>query len=173
LRLDELPQTDRQISSGGQRLGVPASDQLRMLRQVLGQVNHEQRLAGGAPVHRRRRRLDRFGRQAAGDIGPHRRRIQAGQRQLPALVMRLQFLLERLERMFPHDQLHRPIGADHQQPRRFGPAGQNRQRLDAGMIAPVQILQHQYQRLLGAEHFERVGQFALVMAGGGGGGRVG
>ncbi len=52
--------------------------------------------------------------------------------------------------------IRRPQRGDHQQPRRVVTARHGRQQVDRGRIAPVQILEHQQQRLLGGQGVQRL-----------------
>lgn len=123
-------------------------------------MDHEQGIAFGAPAHPLREPLERHGGRDAGTPGGqivgHRRFAEGAQRQLRTLPVHLQFLLEPFQRMPPHDQLHRPIGADHQQARRLPPPRQGGEQVQGGIIAPVQVLQHQHQGGLRGHRFQRL-----------------
>ena len=51
-----------------------------------------------------------------------------------------------------------PIGPQNEQPRGAQPAGQIRQQVQRGIVAPVQILQHQQERAADRQHLDRLGQ---------------
>jgi hypothetical protein len=70
----------------------------------------------------------------------------------------LQFLHHRVHGVAPHDGVHRPIRAQHQQPRGFATPGHVGEPLDGRQIAPVQIFQHQHEGALGRQRPDHLGQ---------------
>ena len=78
--------------------------------------------------------------------------------QLDALPMHGEILRHSLERMAVHNHVDRSIRTEHQQSGRLSPPRQPSQQVQCGMIAPVQILEHKHQRLLGREGFQRLSQ---------------
>ena len=114
--------------------------------QGVHQLHQKQRVAvrapvppshhgSGAPPPRQARRHIPPPRPPAATSGP-----------LPAQPVQGQLLLDRLQGMPMHDHLHRPIRAQHQQPRRLAPPRQIRQQVQRGLITPVQVFEHQHQR---------------------------
>ena len=80
------------------------------------------------------------------------------QGQLHRLAVQHQLLLDRLQGMRTQQHLDGPIGAQNEQPGGIPPAGQIRQQVQRGKVAPVQILEHQQQRAADGEHLDRLGQ---------------
>lgn len=132
----------------------------------LGQVHHEQGQAAAMPVHER----CQTGRvavlwialcQVGGGIG----QAQRFQAQFLRLRAHVQVELQAMDRMPAHGGLDRTIGRQHQQARGLRPLRDRRKQVDAGVVAPVQVLQHQHQRPRCAQAFQNIVQFAALATG--------
>ena len=92
----------------------------------------------------------RQAREAAGEVGGNGRLGQQCQRQFHAVPVWLQFLLDGLQGMAADAA---PRVADtcraQEQARRFPPARQHAEQIEGGGITPVQVFEHQHQRLPG------------------------
>ena len=133
------------------------------VEQMLDNRHHEERMPVRALVHDLREPPDR-GPEVRPAGAPKRQILRdvRGREQLQGQFHRLavqhQFLLDTLQGMPTHQRLDGPIGRQNEQPRGAQPAGQIRQQVQRGIVAPVQILQHQQQRAAGRQHLDRLGQ---------------
>src|SRR5262252_5075392 len=59
--------------------------------------------------------------------------------------------------MLPHDHIDGTIGADQEELGPLATAGQPVDQVQGGMVSPVEVLEDQYERPVGAQRFERVG----------------
>ena len=64
------------------------------------------------------------------------------------------------------DDLHRAVGAEYQKAGRIGSAGNVREPLQGGSVAPVQIFQHQDQGVCSGQHLKGLGQLPDHAGGG-------
>ena len=69
--------------------------------------------------------------------------------------MGLQFLLDGPERVLARDQLGRPVRRQHQQPGRAAPSARA-ELVHGGVIAPVQVFEHQHERGVGGQGLDRL-----------------
>jgi hypothetical protein len=69
---------------------------------------------------------------------------QEPQRQLRALLVQLQFVLDRFQGMVADNDIDGSIGANDKQPCWFSPPRHHRQPIQRGHIAPLEIFQPEY-----------------------------
>ena len=86
--------------------------------------------------------------------------MQRAERQLLAAALKLEFVLDALQRMIAVDHLRGPVGAEHQQPRRPSPPREQREEVQRRRIAPVQIFEHQNERAFRGGRLQRFGHLA-------------
>ena len=96
----------------------------------------------------------------AGDELAHGVLRQWSQVDFIGLKMHAQLVAHAHEGRPGFEQLGWPVGADHEQPGAFWPAGQPRHELHRCLIAPVQIFEQQHQRLDCGKRFDSVRQLA-------------
>ena len=101
--------------------------------------------------HERELRWELVPGKALREIRRHGRRAQEGERHLLAMPVHLQFLLHGSQRVRTGRDIGRPVRPEDEQPRRFAPAGQPRQQVDRGRVAPVQVFQEQDEGRVGAQ----------------------
>ena len=110
------------------------------------------------------RRASRFGKLVARKL--HREKLRHGflgqvlERQLLTQAVRLQLPLDAFQRVVAEDDVDRPIGADHHQPRRVAAPRQVADEIERRVVAPVQIFEHDDQRRLGGDRLDRLGHLA-------------
>ena len=80
---------------------------------------------------------------------------QTAERQLRALLVRAQLLLEAAQRVTTQNQLRRSIRGEDQQRTCVGPAREIREHVERRRVAPVQILEDEDERLLRREPLDR------------------
>jgi hypothetical protein len=78
--------------------------------------------------------------------------------QFRTLPVQRQVEFERMQGMLPHKHLDRPIRPEHQEAGGYPAPRQIAHQVQRGDIAPVQILEHQDQRLLGRQGLQRLGE---------------
>jgi hypothetical protein len=161
--LDERPQTlghqrvERREAAA--QLPAPADRHEGALpAQGLHQLHQEQRVAVRPPVQRGDHGWgDRRARQARRHHRRHGRRGQHLEDQLHTVPVQRQGRLQGLEGVPMHDHLHRAIRAQEQQPRGRAPLRQIRHQGQRGLVAPVQILEHQHQGPHGGQRLDGLG----------------
>ena len=157
-----------------QRLGhvhrhvVERRGQLPAVRAVLDdtallQIGHhrdqEQGMALGALVQHRGELADqRPLAESAGHIQRHLGRGRGADRQCGPLVPHQQLLGQGMDRVGRVPRFGRAIGGQHQEPCGIAAPGHVRQPLQGGGVTPVQVFQHQQQRLLRGQALQRLGQ---------------
>ncbi len=116
-------------------------------------AGHKQRMPFGVVVEPlRKHRWQCPLRKALGQIGLHRRHGQPLQFELDALPVQVELLGERAQGLAVEMHIGRPIGAENEQTGRRAPPGQQPDQVQSGPVAPVQVLEHQHQRLLRRQH---------------------
>jgi hypothetical protein len=157
-RSETLGHPDPDVLEGTCESPAPArTREEAALGQVLEGGRHEQRIALRVPVddctqavrHRDARRLCR---EILVDLGLGQRL----QRNLPTQPVNQEILLERLQRMAGYG-VHRTFGCEHQQLRGTAPPRQRREQIDGRGIDPLEIFEHQQQRLARREGLQRLG----------------
>ena len=108
--------------------------------------------------HERELRWELVPGKALREIRRHGRRAQEGERHLLAMPVHLQFLLHGLQPVRTGRDIGRPVRPEDEQPRRFAPAGQPRQQVDRGRVAPVQVFQEQDEGRVRAQGVQRLHQ---------------
>ena len=78
------------------------------------------------------------------------------ERKLVAKGMSLQFAFDALERVFAQDHFNWAISANNHELGGISTPGQVRDQINSGKVAPVQVFQHEDQRMLGSERLQRV-----------------
>ena len=123
--------------------------------EIFSEVDHEERIAFAPAVHQLREPLLQLvsGKPDREVLG-HRFRRQVLQRQLTRQRVRLQLPLDGFEGMVAENHLDRSIGADHHQPGGIAASREVGHKIDRGEVAPVQILEHEDERLLGGDRFD-------------------
>ena len=125
----------------------------------LHEIDHKERITLCMLVHQTRQPVDQLqARQASGEIGGNSVLGQHCQWQFHAVPVQLQFLLDGGQGMGTAPHFGRPIRADEEQARRFRSARQYCQQVQSGGIAPVQVFEHQHQRLPGSQQFQGLSQ---------------
>jgi hypothetical protein len=74
--------------------------------------------------------------------------------------MQRQFLCDRSQWVLPHNHVDRPIRAHQQQPGGLPPPRQPGEQINRRHIAPMQVFQHQDERLYSRQGFERLSDLA-------------
>ena len=129
--------------------------------EVVDRGHDEQRIAVGVAMeHDGQIRREPVLRKAMREVLAHRRHAQVLQRHLRALPVHLELLLHGMQRMGDGGQLGGTVRAHHEQARGLAPAGQARQEIDGGRVAPVQVFEHDGERLVEAERLEGLHQLA-------------
>ncbi len=143
---------------GGPRFHV---DHQPLRRQLVHHAGHEERVAVGAAVEPDRQPVgERRAREARREERGRRLGRQQAERQLAAPATNPQLARERADRMLVHDGVGGPVRAEHHETSGVGPPGDVRQQVDGGMVAPVQVLEHDDQRTVRRQRLERVGHDA-------------
>jgi hypothetical protein len=80
------------------------------------------------------------------------------ERKLVTQAVRLQLGLQAFQGVLAKDHIDGPVRADQQEPRRVAAPGEICHEVQRRVIAPVQVFEHEDQRVLGGDGFDRVGQ---------------
>ncbi len=115
--------------------------------QILDEIHHEQRVTFGALVNEPGESLleampAQLHVQIRGDVAF----AEVLERDFVAQTMRLQLALRAFQRMVAENHLDGPIGPDHHEPGRIAPPREVPDQVERRVIAPVQILEREYQR---------------------------
>src|SRR5262245_14373967 len=111
--------------------------------EIVGHINHEERIAIGASMYGVRQCSELFA------FRRHRKTFrqviadgvdgQEAERYLFAQPPAVELLLERAKRMRAHDYIRRTIRTEDQEPRRLPPPREHTEKIQSGMVAPMQI----------------------------------
>ena len=93
-----------------------------------------------------------------GEVLLHGGQAQEFERQLLAVPVHLELLLDGLQRMRRARHIRRPVRSQDQQTRRVPTPGQHAQQIDRGRVAPVQVFQYQHERRVTRHRLERLHQ---------------
>ena len=149
-------------------------------RQVVEHVGQEQRQTVGVGVQRAGQGLvlgarlgsrppHRLAAQAVAQVGVNLALAEGFEQHLVAQLVQAQLLPQRLHRVLAQ---HRVGGAEaghHHPARRAAPAGQKVEQTDRGVVAPVQVFDHQQQRVQrrhGVEQGHKLAQHAVLRGAG-------
>ena len=88
-------------------------------------------------------------------ICPHVAPAQILERDLPALTVHAQRRHDVGERVVEHRRLRRPIGTQEHDSRPLGPLREHRYEIHRALVAPVQVLQDQYQRAIDGDRLHQ------------------
>ena len=97
---------------------------------------------------------------SASEILADRGLDQVRERQLVALAMQQQVLLERSERVLADQDLDRSIRAQQEQPGRAGPSRQIGDQIQGRIVGPVQVLEPEHEETLVVQCLQRLSHFA-------------
>ncbi len=133
--------------------------------QVVGDIHHEEGIAVAAGVDLSGQASHRRGELCSDGKPPdeillHGRSTETVQGELPTEPVKLKLVLDPPEPMFLRQHLHRSIGAEHQEPRPLRPPPEEREPVQRGRIAPMQVLEPQDQRGVEREGLQGLGQLA-------------
>jgi hypothetical protein len=140
-----------------------ALDQHSAGDEVVHHVDHEERVAVGPLVDPCGEPPHLAGGPCAEPRLDVRRDVSEREqleRDLVALPVRLQLLLDGVEGMVVYDRVGRPEAADHHETCRLAPPGETCEQVDGGTVAPLEVLEHDYEGMPACEHLERVGELA-------------
>src|SRR5581483_7896792 len=123
--------------------------------EILHHVDHKQWIALGAFINgvaQQRRKM--MAREASGEIGSDLRFLKKGQGEFLTAAMQLQLLFHDMKRMIFDSHVSRAVGADDKELRRRFTLRQERNEIEGRVITPVEVFEHQNERLLGSESFD-------------------
>src|SRR5437867_5740724 len=129
--------------------------------KVLDEAHHEQRIALGSPVDDARELgWKRVAREALPQVVGDLRLAQWLQRELLGAPPRVQLESDVLEGVLAPNYIDRTVGADQEQPRGLLPPSEQRDQIDRRCVTPVQVLEHEHQRRLRGQRFDRLRHLA-------------
>ena len=163
--LQHLPQAlGHSAGYGGQphpqRPSPVCRDEPAAAHPILHHRDHEERIALGALMYEARQPGRESGVwKARRQVGSHSRFGEQRERQFRTLPMPLQLVVHDMQRMAPLQRVGETIRAQQQESSRFPPSRQHCKQVEGGVVAPVQVFEHQQQRLSGGQQIKGLSQF--------------
>ena len=174
-RLGGIEQLDLALDHAAQLLGHLARDVLGQgreppravrldqqvaLEQVLDDAGDEQRAAAGPLVQDRREAARRRAAETQLDVALDLVLAEVGERHLGAQPPRVQAVLQVADRVLGDHRVDRPVAAQHEEARGLAALREKADQVERRGIAPVEVLEHEDQRLLRAERLGELGDLA-------------
>ena len=167
LALDHAPHRLRQVTVDPSRRGRHDPALLVLsdhppITQIAHEVDHEEGVALGLAMHHRPQVVGKpVAGKLRGQVGVGVVSTQEVQKQFAADAASLQVVLDRNERALGDQQVRGPISDDDQHADRRQSATDERQHVDGRHVGPMQVFEHEHERFLVRQLFEKRAQLAL------------